>query len=69
MEAIGSGDGAQVTEMIEVNEVDRESGVREGVGGGERVRNAGQQRKWAWYHLEGCWANSRSELDITQEGC
>ena len=42
METVGSGNGACVTKMVEVNEVGRRVGVAEGAGGGGRGRNGGQ---------------------------
>ena len=42
VQSIGSGDGARVTEMIEVNKMDGRVSIAEGVGSGGRGRNAGQ---------------------------
>ena len=65
VESVGSGNGARVTKMVEVNEVDRRVGVAEGAGSGGRnggqtpvagsillrqgYKGAGQQRAQALY--------------------
>ena len=42
VEAVGSGNGARVTKMVEINEMDRRVGVAEGAGGSGRGGNGGR---------------------------
>ena len=72
MEAIGSGDRTRVTEMIEVNEVDRRVSIAEGAGSGGGGRNGGQTPVASLILLgrdTRVLGNSGNRLDTVQEGC
>ena len=72
METVGSGNGARVTKMVEVNEMDRRIGVAERAGGGGRGRNGGQTPVAGSRLLRqdaGVLDGSGNRLDTVQEGC
>ena len=72
METVGGGNGARVTKMVEVNEMDRRIGVAERAGGGGRGRNGGQAPVAGSRLLRqdaGVLGGSGSRLDTVQEGC
>ena len=72
METVGSGNGACVTKMVEVDEVDRGVGVAEGAGGGGRGRNGGQTPVAGSRLLRQgtrMLGSSGNRLDTVQEGC
>ena len=71
VEAVGSGDRARITKMVEVNEMDGRVGVAEGAGGG-RGRNGGQTPVAGSRLPERgtrMLGNSGNRLDTVQKGC
>ena len=71
METVGGSNGARVTKMVEVNEMDRRIGVAEGAGGG-RGRNGGRTPVAGSRLLgqdAGMLVSSGNRLDTVQEGC